>query len=230
MAIRSYSEIRDQIDQDLADLTSPDARKYLIEHLAELRFELNHLKEYQRTLLAALRARDIVLREHHPGAVPMPAATLDLDLRDVLDTTDGFYDLEWREAVAFRWTGPDHDTVIRAWLDRSIPMLFEVELVSYGDERNQGAVALSVDGAPVAIREIGDKQLRSDPLPVVDGSLFTEVAIHVPWLTGPAGYDAAPARQPGSRRGRRSRAPRAGNGDERIRGIAVSRMRFLSPI
>jgi hypothetical protein len=232
MAIRSYSEIRDQIDRDLADLTLPDARKYLIEQLAELRFEVNRVKEYQRTLLAALRARDILVREHPHTEQPRPAVSIDLDLRDVVDAADGFHDVEWDEDVALRWTGPGHDTVIRAWLDRSIPTLFEIELVSYGDKRNRGTVALSVDGAPVAIKEIRDKRLRSDQLPVIGASLYTEIGIHVPWLTGPAAsaeHDARANRQPGGgRHGRRSRTSRAGDGDERIRGIAVSRMRFLS--
>jgi hypothetical protein len=233
MTTPTYSEIRDQINRELVDLTLPDARKYLIEHLAELKFELNRLKEHQRILLAALRARDILVREVHHSQLLMPADSIELDLRDVLDTADGFYDVEWDDDVAFRWTGPGRDTVIRAWLDRSLPMLFEIGLVSYGDQRNRGAVALSVDGVPVAIKESGDKLLRSDPLPVVRGSLFTEVGIHVPWLTGPAaavehgtGADERPA---GGRRGSRSRAPRAASRDERIRGIAISRMRFLPP-
>ena len=103
---------------------------------------------------------------------------------------------------------------------------------------NRGAIALTVavDGVPVAIAECGDKLLRSDPFPVVSGSLYSEVGIHVPWLTGAVSPgDGAGESRPDGRRSRRLRANRSGApdadgaGDARSRGIAISRIRFLSP-
>jgi hypothetical protein len=235
MSSPSYGEIREQIRHELGDLAPAEARECLVERLTELRFELNRLKEDQRTLLVALRARDIVMREQWPPNV-VPVGSIDLDPRDALDAADGFHDMEWDQEVAFRWTGPSHDTLVRVWLDRAIPILLEIALLSYGDERNRGAVTLTVDGVPLPIREINNTLLRSDPFPVAAASLYTEVGIHVPWLTGGKSTildgHAAEGRSSAAR-SRRSRATRTGSnavsGDQRICGIAITRMRFLSP-
>jgi hypothetical protein len=235
MSIRSYSEIRDQIGRELGDLTAPAAREAVIEHLTELTFELSRIKEQQRTLLAALRARDILLRDHEETGTAGPAGPIELDPRDALDTADGLYDIEWDNEIAYRWTGPGHDTLFRVWLDRALPVVCEIALLSYGDGRNRSAVGLTVDGVPVAIEEAGDKLLRSASFPVVGGSLYSEIGIHVPWLTGAAALEdgAAEGRPGGGRRGRRPRAARGaaadGAADGRVRGIAFTRMRFLAP-
>jgi hypothetical protein len=231
MPARSYSDIRDEISRELGDITAPDAREAVIEHLTRLTFELGRVKQQQSLLRSALRARDILLRERsEPGSVE-PAALIELDPRDALDPVDGLYDIEWDKEVAYRWTGPGHDTLIGLWLDRAIPIICEIELFSYGDVRNRGAIALTVDGVPVRTTEAGEKLLRSDPFPVVGGSCYSEVGIHVPRLTGgPALAEAAPAgRRPDGRR-RRVHADGTGDvgGDQRVRGIAFTHMRFLS--
>jgi hypothetical protein len=235
MSVRSYSDIRYQIARELDDLTAPAAREAVIEHLTELTFELSRIKEQQRTLLAALRARDILLRENSQTGAIASAGPIELDPRDALDAADGLYNIEWDSEIAYRWTGPGRDTLIRVWLDRAIPIVCEIALRCYGDARNKGAIALTVDGAPVAIEEVGDNLLRSDSFPIAGGSLYSAIRIHVPWLTGAAAPedDAAGARSSGGRRNRRPRAPRNGTadgvGNERVRGIAVTRIRFLSP-
>ena len=200
----------------------------MVEHLVDLTFEVDRLKQYQKTLLAALRARDIVVHEGAGNGVVAPAAAIDLDPRDALDTADGLFDIEWQKEVAFRWTGPGRDSLIRVWLDRTIPVVFEITLFSYGDARNRGAVALTVDGTPVALRETGDLLLRSDPFPCLAGSLLTEVGIHVPWLTG-GGQAAAPEALRGKGRAGRGRSSpaRSQPEDQRVRGVAISRLRFL---
>jgi len=231
MVAPSYSDIRDRIGRQLDDLTSVDARAALIEHLVELTFEVDRLKQYQRTLLAALRARDIVVHGEDRAGLVAPAGLIDLDPRDALDTADGFYDGEWEKEVAFRWTGPGRDSLVRVWLDRTIPMLLELTLISYGDTRNRGAIGLTVDGTPIALREAGDLLLRSDPFPCIAGSLLTEVGIHVPWLSDGSGESAAAEPPRGKGRPARSRPgrARAATQDLRVRGIAISHMRFGSP-
>jgi hypothetical protein len=227
MSNRSYSDIRQQIAGEFVDLTEAATREAVIEHLSLLTFELNRVKQQQRTLLAALRARDILVRDREHGEIVAAAEPIDLDPRDALDVVGGLYDIEWDKEVAYRWTGPDRDTLIRVWLDRAMPIACEIAVHSYGDERNRGAVALTVDGVPVSIAERGEKLLRSEPFPVLSGSLYTEVGVHVPWLIGAA----APGNGAGASR-RRSRANRSGtpeaDGGARVRGIAISRIRFLS--
>jgi hypothetical protein len=236
MSIRSYSDIRDQIGRECTDLTTVAARECVIEHLSLLTFELDRIKEQQRTLLAALRARDILVRDREQTEIVAPAGSIDLDPRDALDAADGLYDIEWDNEVAYRWTGPGRDTLVRVWLDRAMPILCEIAVLSYGDERNRGAIGLTVDGVPVGIAESGDKLLHSDPFPVLAGSLYSEVGIHVRWLTGAvASRDGVGGSRPGGPRVRRSRVNRRGApvadgaGDKRVRGIAISRIRFLSP-
>jgi hypothetical protein len=237
MSNPSYSDIRDRIGREFADLTEAAAREAVIEHLSLLTFELNRIKEHQRALLAAVRARDILVRDRNQTEIIAPAGSIDLDPRDALDAAAGLYDIEWDNEVAYRWTGPSHDTLIRVWLDRALPVVCEIAVRSYGDERNRGAIALTVDGVPVAIAERGDKLLRSDPFALLSGSLYTELGIHVPWLTGAVttGNGAGESRTGGGRRGRRSRTDRSGassaddGGDARVRGIAISHLQFLSP-
>lgn len=232
MPARSYSAIRDDIGRELGDLTVAAAREAVIEHLTRLTFELSRLKEQQTLLLGALRARDILLRDPAVAASLEPAAPIDLDPREALDEADGLHDIEWDKDVAYRWTGPDHDTLFRVWLDRAIPIICEIALLSYGDERNRGAIALTVDGVPVGMTEVAEQMLRSGPFPIVGGARYSEIGVHVPWLTGPPlRAEGAEGRQPQSRR-RRPRAADAGGAadagdDRRFRGIAFTRIRFL---
>jgi hypothetical protein len=233
MPDRSYTEIRDDISRELADLSATAAREAVIEHLTRLTFELNRVKQQQSVLLTALRARDVLLRD--PRGNLEPAAPVDLDPRDALDPADGLNDIEWDNDVAYRWTGPGHDTLFRVWLDRAIPIICEITLRSFGDERNRGAIALTVDGVPVGMTEIDGQLLRSDPFPVVGGSRYSEIGVHVPWLTGaPAATEsAAEGRQPTGRR-RRTRAAAVDGaadrgGNQPARGIAFTRIRFLPP-
>jgi hypothetical protein len=231
MSKRSYSDIRDQIASKFAGSTEAAANKVVIEQLSALSFELNRVKEQQRVLLAALRARDILVRTRDQGEIVAPAGPLVLDARDALDAADGFYAFEWDKEVAYRWTGPGPDTLIRIWLDRTMPISCEIDVWSYGDKRNREAVALTVDGVPVAIAERGDALLRSDPFPVHSGSLYSEVGIHVPWLTAAIAPGTGAGESP--KRARRSRSRRGGvadaDGDGRERGIAITRLCFLSP-
>jgi hypothetical protein len=232
MTARSYSDIRDQIGREIADLALPEARKSLIEHLTELTFELDRLKESQRVLGVALRARDVLACQSGQTAVPGGFRSLELDPREALDTAEGLYGLEWNEEATYRWTGPGKETLIRVWLDRAVPMMFEMVVLSYGDERNRGAVGLTVDGLPIALREIDDKVMRSDPFPIIGESLYTEVVIHVPWLSSgaqspPKDEEAASGRG-GNRRRQRPTASGGSVADDRSRGIAIIHMRFLS--
>src|SRR6516165_5295509 len=107
MSNRSYSDIRQQIAGEFVDLTEAATREAVIEHLSLLTFELNRIKQQQRTLLAALRARDILVRDREHGEIVAAAEPIDLDPRDALDVVGGLYDIEWDKEVAYRWTGPD---------------------------------------------------------------------------------------------------------------------------
>ena len=231
MSAPSYSDIQEKIERDLGDLNAPETRQSLVAHLTELTFEMNRLREQQRTLLAAVRARDILIREHgHTGAIA-PASAIELNPRDALDTSDGLHDIEWDKDVAFRWTGPGRDTMIRVWLDRAFPITFELALHSYGDKRNRGAIGLTVDGAPIAFKEVSDRLLRSEPFPVIGGSLSTEVGLHVPWLSGKAGTPTrgtAAKSSNGAKRGPASSA-KTRKDDDSLHGVAIARMRFVVP-
>jgi hypothetical protein len=209
MSMRSYSEIRDQISRELTDLSTPAAREAVVEHLTELTFELGRIREQQRTVLAALRARDVLLRDRDGTTTVASAGPVELDARDALDGADGLHDIEWDEQNAYRWTGPGRDILFRVWLDRALPIVCEIGVLNYGDERNRRAISLTVDGFPVAIAEAGGDLLRSAAFPTADRSLFSEIGIHVPFLSGPAVSGA--------------------DGDQRVRGIAITRLRFLSP-
>jgi hypothetical protein len=225
MPERSYSEIEEQIAQHILDVDSPEARAALVRHLTQLTFELDRLKQTQKTILAAIRARDILVHEDGRTEIVVPAGTIDLDPRDALDASENLHDIEWAGTVAFRWTGPGHTTVVRAWVDRTLPIVFELKLHDHGDDRNRGQVGLTVDGFPVAFRDAGEGTLRSDPFPLVAASLLTEVGIHVPWLLNGDAADAVPSGKSRTRRGKGA-SPAA---DTRVRGIAIARMRFCAP-
>ena len=219
----SYSDLQARIDQEMADVASPEGRLSLIRHLTQLTFEVERLKQQQKTLLVAVRARDILVRGGGKIEFAVPSSTIELDPRDALDASENLHDIEWDHSIAFRWTGPGRTTLVRIWLDRSVPIVFETKLHNYGDQKNRGSLVLTVDGVPVALREADDMVLRSGPFPILEESLLTEVGIHVPWLTGMGPTDGrADGRKP---RGVSRKAEPAG-GDERIRGIAITHMRF----
>lgn len=218
-----YSKLLDELEADLNDLTDVAARKRLALRVAKLELELRQLKAFQDTMLSALLARDVVAREGVGRTLAPPARLIELTPRDAINVEGGLYPTEWDGGVCFRWTGPGQETVLRAWLDRSAPIVFELALHSYGDERNEGALELRVDGAPVPLQEAGEKLLRSDPLPTLHGSLFTEFAIRTPWMT----EALAPVIAKKSRRHSAAAAEAQSAG---ARGFAFTHLRFIAAI
>jgi hypothetical protein len=229
MTTPSYSEIRERLDRELAALSPDDARRHLVEHLTELTFEIDRIKQSHRVLLAALRARDSLVREQQHLPLPAVSRTIELDARNAFDVVDGLQDIQWDQTAAFRWSGPGHDVVTQIWLDRSVPIVFEVDVQSYGDQRNRNAVALTVDGVAVGIKDVGDNRLRSEPLPIAAGSLYTELVLHVPFLSREVGSQAVAQPRGNGRRSRQSQtAEQPDAGAEPRSGIAVRAMRFLT--
>jgi len=215
----SHSQIEDRIRQGLAGVDPEAAREFLIRQLASLTTDLSQLRATQQSLLAAVRTRDVMAATVPPALAAMTSELIELTPRDSLNPANGVHALEWDRDIAFRWTGPGHELRVQAWLDRRLPVVFELALLSYGDPRNEGALALSVDGVPLPLASAGDKLLRSAPLPLLGGSAFTEVVVRVPYLTSET-VVAKPSRR---------KAPQPAKADDpRVRGIAFTRLRFTA--
>lgn len=230
-----YSKVIDELDRDFGDLSKPENRGRVAQRIAKLELELHQMKGFQSTLIAALRARDVVAREGPGQTLAPPPRLIQLTARDALRAEGGLHPVEWDGQIAYRWTGPGEETVLRVWLDRTIPVVFEAVIYSYGDQRNRNALELRIDGSAIAFREAGEKLLQSEAFPVVAGSLYTEVAVRTPWMS----VEEAPERQEIAR-GRRARAAggakrsaQAGSGPRPApagaRGFAFTHFRFLSP-
>jgi hypothetical protein len=226
-----YDELLARFQGILNDPGSAEGRKSLAEQLAELKFEVQLIKNFQQTLMAALRARDIVAQDRYDRAFVRPARLIELDPRDSFEASEGLLSYGWDGDVPYRWTGPGQDTILRVWLDRSIPVVTEVAVHTYGDPRNRGAVKLFADGALLEVTEVEEKLLRSEPFPVIDEVLYTEIRIHVPWLTG---QKPSSDRVQLKRSGRRALKNIVGDianelDDIGPRGISFTRLRFLAP-
>ena len=230
----SYAEIRKDIALLLGRELGNCNDEPLVDILAEMKFELERLRENHKILRIALQSRDVVLRERDPESILPMAQAIEFGARESLDTIHGLHGIEWTGDVAYRWTGPESDLIIRAWVERTMPIVFELCLISYGDERNRGALILTVDGKPVDFAESEEHLLRSAPFPMAASGLFSEIVLHVPFMTG-AQTTLAPTPEPQGRgRGRhRRRSPETSpppDGipeDARTRGIAFSHMRLL---
>jgi hypothetical protein len=229
MTYFNRTKVIEDLERDLGDLSQPDNRRRVAEWIADLQLEQLRVKGLQATLLAALRARDVVAREGAGRTLAPPARLIELRARDAITVEGGVYPIAWDGAIAYRWTGPGAESVLRVWLDRSVPVVFEIALHSFGDPRNEDALELRVDGAPVALQAAGDKLLRSDGFPIVEGSLFTEIAIRTPWMsTEPtqATSKRSRARQTGKRgQADVERKTQSNAGD---RGFAFTHLRFFS--
>ncbi|MTK63772.1 MAG: hypothetical protein F8N15_04430 [Methanobacterium sp.] len=228
--VRNYTEIRERLGLDLPDIARPEIQSTLLAHLAEMTFEIQRLKQRQYALLAALRAKDVVLRNTDTDS-GRAARLIEIDARNAFDAANCLHGIEWEGDLSFRWTGPAHDFPIRIWLDRTIPIVFEFAVLSYGDPRNKGALTLSVDGISVKFDEVDDRLLRSAPFVTLDQPQITEVVVHVPWLLdGTQNGRPAPPGEGRGRRGRKAPVPPPEEGDLRVRGIAFTHLRFMSSV
>jgi hypothetical protein len=195
----SPGTIEAAIRRELEDLSPAAARDALVTRLATLTGDVSRLSIMQDTLLAALRARDVMAQR---GAALAGGRFIELGARDFLGGDNGFHDAMWDQDIAYRWTGPEHSVSLRVWLDRTVPLVLEIALFDWGNARNRGALTLTVDGTPVGLAEAGEKLLRSAPFPQLAASLYSDVVLHVPYLSG--GKKDAP------------------------RGIAITHLRFLT--
>lgn len=223
MDIVDVSKRIEQWQRDLGALSGPEDIGRVARRLADLELRVEQAAQMQLTLLAALRARDVVAREGAGRTLAPPARLVEISARDGLSAEGGLYPLRWDGTIAYRWTGPGESTVFRVWLDRSEPVVFEITLHDYGDPRNEGALELRVDGAPIALQTAAEKLLRSDPFPVVAGSLLTEIAVRTPFMSEMEAPKSARARS-GRARGHPRSAALAN-----ARGFAFNYLRFMSP-
>ena len=152
--------------------------------------------------------RDAVLRRHGGWSYP-PGNAAVLDAQDFVPFADGFYEIEHApDGTAYRWTGPDHFSRWRVFVDRRGIGTLRVSVWSLGQIADPCALSVDIDGCRYP--------LRPDPH---DGSVLTAAAIsprrddmldiflHVPVVFSPKSL---------------------GIKDERMLGIAVRRLTFLS--
>lgn len=152
--------------------------------------------------------RDAVLRRHGGWSYP-PGNAAVLDAQDFVPFADGFYEIEHApDGTAYRWTGPDHFSRWRVFVDRRGIGTLRVSVWSLGQIADPCALSVDIDGCR--------HPLRPDPH---DGSVLTAAAIsprrddmldiflHVPVVFSPKSL---------------------GIKDERMLGIAVRRLTFLS--
>lgn len=111
--------------------------------LAQLRFEVQRLKE-EVTLLRTLGAkREAATRRNLPGSVVVTA--------DQVEESQGFYSLERTVGTTFRWTGPSNRFFFELLIDRVAGADLLLHGINFIDWERQKDVTLLVDAEPVPL-------------------------------------------------------------------------------
>ncbi len=167
--------------------------------LRALREDHERLRGQLVALTEMERFRDVILRRHTPSVLPPPSSG-SLDARDFAEQADGLHYLEYGpQGEAYRWTGPGHITRVRFNVDRSVPVMVTLRLVSLGSHTEQDRLAVEIDGAtyPMRLTPEPGTVLEAGPVPPRAGVGPTELLFHVPVLFSPDGADAADSRRLG---------------------------------
>ncbi len=196
------------IQHEMSDGYSKDT----IEHsgyatrIAALEAELRDLRndhEILRGQLVALaeveRYRDVILSRHTPSTLPMPSSCK-LGARDFAEQSDGLYYLEYGpRGETYRWTGPGHTTRIRFNVDRSVPVMVTMRLISMGSHTERDRITLHVDGTAYIMRTTAGEGtvLEAGPLSPRHTPGPTELLFTIPVLFSPGATDDQDARQLG---------------------------------
>jgi hypothetical protein len=94
---------------------------FLHDSVARLQATLKTLERQQRTLEAALAARDVFVQPDPRAAYSLPQQLV-IEADHLLDPEDGFYSLEHSaKGQPFRWTGPETSFTFNVYVDRSEP-------------------------------------------------------------------------------------------------------------
>ena len=111
--------------------------------VAQLRFEVQRLKE-EVTLLRTLGAkRDAAARRNLPGSIVVTA--------DQVDEKQGFHSLERTVGTTFRWTGPANRFFFELLIDRVAGADLLLHGINFIDWERQKGVTLLVDAEEVPL-------------------------------------------------------------------------------
>ena len=174
--------------------------------IATLEMEVRGLREDHEALRGQMialmeveRFRDVILRRHTPAAAPAPPRGK-LEARDFAEQSDNLHYLEYGpDGGAYRWTGPGHVTRVRFSVDRSVPLMVTLRLVSLGSHTGQDRITVEVDGA-IHLMHLATEAgtvLQAGPIPPRDGRGPTELLFHFPVLFSPGESDDHDARRLG---------------------------------
>lgn len=174
--------------------------------IAALAVELRSLRQDHESLRAQFvalaeleRFRDVILQRHVPPSVRPPPRCA-LEARDFAERSDGLYYLEHGPGgEAYRWTGPGHALRILFNVDRSVPVLVTMRVVSMGSHTDQDSIGLEVDGIAYAMRTIPGEGtvLAWGPLPPLAAPRSTELLFNIPVLFSPGTAEDRDARELG---------------------------------
>ena len=185
--------------EDIIERTDQDTRIAILEaELRSLREDHNELRAKLVALAEVERFRDVILRRHAPATAPAPSSSR-LEARDFAEQSDGLYYLEYGpRGEAYRWTGPGHTTRVRFNVDRSVPVMVTLRLVSLGSHTARDRITMDVDGVAYTLRVAlaEGTVLEAGPLPrAAPGP--TELLFNIPVLFSPGSSDDHDARQLG---------------------------------
>lgn len=126
------------------DEATPQTLSGVDGELAQLRFEVQRLKE-EVTLLRTLGAkREASVRRNLPGSIVITA--------DQVDEAQGFHSLERTVGTTFRWTGPANRFFFELLIDRVAGadlLLHGINFINFERQKN---LTLLVDAEPVPVR------------------------------------------------------------------------------
>jgi hypothetical protein len=87
------------------------------------------------------------------STVPRLPKALDIDAAQLIEPQRGFYGLEYDgDGLPFRWTGPQRHFSFLVNIDRTTPLLVELDALWLIDEAVQRDLTLLVDGQPLPFR------------------------------------------------------------------------------
>ncbi len=186
--------------EDTIEQSGHAARIAVLEaEVSNLRNDYENLRAQLVALAEVERYRDVILRRHVPTTL-QPPSNCKLSALDFAEQSDGLYYLEYGpRGQPYRWTGPGHTTRVRFNVDRSVPVIVTMRLISLGSHTERDRITLDVEGVTYVMRVTPAEGtvLEAGPLPrrAVSGS--TELVFNFPVLFSPGGAEEHDARQLG---------------------------------
>jgi hypothetical protein len=187
-----------------------DESKALRSRIAVLEQEVARLRLAVDMIETLERYRDSILQRHPDSKALELARSVVLEAREFITNAAGFHYLEFAEdGTAFRWTGPEHQSRLIFWIDRSRPLRLKLETYSLGRVREGSRMFVEVDRQRLsATVKLNERMLTFGPIVGREAPGPTEVVIESPVVFCPA-QDGSP--------------------DTRHLGIAITRVE-LSPL